>query len=31
MIASYNPARLPVITLIFATLIGIFSGLYPAL
>ena len=31
IIASYTPAWLPVFALIFATLIGILSGLYPAL
>jgi putative ABC transport system permease protein len=31
MIASYTPAWLPIFALIFATLIGILSGLYPAL
>jgi putative ABC transport system permease protein len=31
IIASYTPAWLPIFALLFATLIGILSGLYPAL
>jgi putative ABC transport system permease protein len=31
IIASYTPTWLPIFALIFATLIGVFSGLYPAL
>jgi putative ABC transport system permease protein len=30
-VAVYTPARLPFFALIFATLIGMLSGLYPAL
>ncbi len=30
-LAAYTPAWLPLFTLIFATLVGLLSGLYPAL
>jgi len=30
-VAVYTPAWLPVFTLVFATMIGLISGLYPAL